>query len=100
MQRQVVSQTPRITKTIVSDVATGTYNLNTTTGNRTARQPINGVRSIAPSNPFVAGAVLPREKYRQAIARQITADPQIARAGVDYNLGKIMVGGVVTPSNH
>ncbi|PYS17349.1 MAG: hypothetical protein DMG11_35090, partial [Acidobacteria bacterium] len=99
MQRQVVSQTPRITKTIVSDVATGTYNLNTTTGNRTARQPINGVRSIAPSNPFVAGAVLPGENYRQAIARQITADPQFARAAVNYIWEKFMVEAFVTPSN-
>ena len=99
MQRQVVSQTPRITKTIVSDVATGTYNLNTTTGNRTARQPINGVRSIAPSNPFVAGAVLPGENYRQAIARQITADPQFALAAVNYIWEKFMVEAFVTPSN-
>src|SRR2546426_7536782 len=93
MQRQVVSQTPRITKTIVSDVATGTYNLNTTTGNRTARQPIHGVRRIAPSNPFVAGAVLAWDKYQQAIARQITAGTRLARAAGVLILGNNHAAG-------
>jgi hypothetical protein len=110
MQRQVVSQTPRITKTIVSDQPAGTYNLNTTIGNRTARQPINGVRSIAASNPFASvavtsvgtiggGSILAGETYRQAIARQITSDPQFARAAVNYIWEKFMVEAFVSPSN-
>ena len=47
MQRQVVTQTPLVAKFIVTDVAAGDYNLNTTTGNRMARQPINGVHVLS-----------------------------------------------------
>src|SRR3989454_10140326 len=110
MQRQVVSQTPRITKTIVSDQATGNYTLNTTTGNRTARQPINGVRTISPQDPFATvmvtpfgmigrSATLPEEAYREAIARQITINPQFSRAAVNYIWEKFMVEAFVSPSN-
>jgi hypothetical protein len=52
MQRQVVSQTPLQAKYIVSDLQAGEYTLNTTTGNRSARQPMNGVVNVAPRNPF------------------------------------------------
>ena len=109
MQRQVVTQTPPKAKFIVSDVATGNYNLNTTTGNRTARQPISGERFVSPQNPFavttVFGAtggtsgVSAGETYRQAIARQITADIQFSRAAVNYVWEKFMVEAFVSPSN-
>src|SRR6185436_4334993 len=74
MQRQVVQPQPLINKYIVTDLATGGYTLNTTTGNRSARQPINGVTTIAPKNPFSSAAgtgIAAGENYRQAIARQI-----------------------------
>src|SRR5262249_23171299 len=54
MSRQVVTQTPLVVKFIVTDRATGDYTLNTTSGNRVPRQPINGVSKITPHNPFVA----------------------------------------------
>lgn len=108
MQRQVVTQMPPLAKTIVSDLPTGDYQLNTTTGNRTARQPINGVRTITPKNPFAVTTGSPigqgsgissGETYRVAIARQITGDIQFSRAAVNYVWEKFMVEAFVSPSN-
>ena len=48
--------TPLVAKYIVSEVATGEYHLNTTTGNRVARQPINGVSELSrPAIPSPSG---------------------------------------------
>jgi hypothetical protein len=76
--------------------------LNTTTGNRSARQPINGVNTIAPKNPFSPAAgsgIASGENRRQAIARQITSDIQFSRAIVNYIWEKFMVEAFVSPSN-
>jgi hypothetical protein len=101
-----ITQTPQLQSHPITDVATGGYNLNTTTGNRSARQPIivNGVtvNTINPKNPFTTATgsgVLQGETYRQALARQITADPQFARAAVNYIWEKFMVEAFVSPSN-
>ena len=99
MQRQVVTLTPLVAKYIVTDVTAGDYALNTTTGNRVARQPINGVRTITPRNPFLAGAIQPSENYRQALARQTTGDLQFSRAIVNYIWERFMVEAFVSPSN-
>ena len=107
MVRQVVTQgPPQVIKFIVSDVATGDYNLNTTTGNRTARQPINGIRVITPSYPFQAGSAIPvgsgttsGETYRATIGRLITGDLQFSRAAVNYVWEKFMVEAFVGPAN-
>jgi len=101
-----ITQTPLLQSHPITDVATGAYALNTTTGNRSARQPImvNGVtvNTINPKNPFTSATgsgVLQGETYRQALARQITADPQFARAAVNYIWEKFMVEAFVSPSN-
>jgi hypothetical protein len=106
IQRQVISQTPQLFRFVVTDVNAGDYNLNTTTGNRSARQPINGVRAITPSYPFLpagstpAGSGVTRgETYRAAIGRLVTADPQFSRAAVNYIWEKFMVEAFVSPSN-
>jgi len=102
-QRQVVATTPQtIAKYIVTEAATGEYNLNTTTGNRVSRQPVNGVSVIAPKNPFstaTGSGALTGESRRQAIAREITGDIQFSRAAVNYVWEKFMVQAFVTPSN-
>src|SRR5262245_59424413 len=104
MQRQVVTTTPQVAKYVVSDAATGEYELNTTTGNRVARQPINGVSVIAPSYPFAMGSdspagIQPGENRRDALARQVTGDIQFSRAIVNYVWEKFMVQAFVSPSN-
>ena len=94
-------------KTILTDNPSNQYNLNTTTGNRTARQSINGTSVVMPNNPFevndpndpsVAG-VASGETRRQAIARQVTTEFQFSRAIVNYVWEKFMVQAFVTPSN-
>jgi hypothetical protein len=94
------------TGTMVSDNTTTTanYQLNTNSGNRTTRQPIGGVSSIAPRYPFSDSAnsgsgVVEGENYRQAIARQITADLQFSRAAVNYIWERMMGEAFVSPSN-
>ena len=104
MQRQVVTTTPQVAKYIVSEAAAGEYQLNTTSGNRVARQPINGVSVIAPSYPFAmgtasAGGIQPGENRRQALTRQVTGDIQFSRAIVNYVWEKFMVQAFVSPSN-
>jgi hypothetical protein len=106
MQRQVVTMTPQVAKYVVSEASTGEYQLNTTSGNRVARQPINGVSAIAPSYPYAAspssgpsGGIQPGESRRQALARQVTADIQFSRAIVNYVWEKFMVQAFVSPSN-
>jgi len=101
-QQQLVTSTPLVYKYIVSDAAAGEYQLNTTTGNRSARQPMNGVTIVAPKNPFSSAAgtgIATGEGRRQAIARQITSDIQFSRAIVNYVWEKFMVEALVSPSN-
>jgi len=86
---------------VVSDVTTGNYNLNTNFGNRTTR-PVG--TAIVPRYPFSTAAnpgsgILGGESYRQAIARQITADIQFSRATVNYIWERLMVEAFVSPSN-
>lgn len=108
MQRQVVSTMPvQVAKYVVTDTPAGEYQLNTTTGNRTARRASNGVTFIPPQNPFapssgpvgIGSGIANGESRRQTIARQITGDLQFSRAIVNYIWGKFMVEAFVSPSN-
>ena len=76
------------------------YSLNTTTGNRTVRQPIGAMRTIAPEYPFgEGGKPKPGENYRDALARIVVADPQFARATVNYLWKQFFVRAIVEPAN-
>jgi hypothetical protein len=102
MTRQADTTNPLLFKYIITDAATGEYQLNTTTGNRVARQPINGVSTVPPSNPFgsvLGTGIATGESRRQGIARQITGDIQFSRAIVNYVWEKFMVQAFVSPSN-
>jgi hypothetical protein len=99
MTRQVVSQNPLYAKFIVSEAAAGDYQLNTTTGNRSARSAQNRVTTVAPRYPFT-GAQLPVNMYRrQGLADLVVTDPQFARTIVNYIWEKLMVVAFVSPSN-
>jgi hypothetical protein len=102
-QRQRVDlQTPsggRYSKYMINELATGEYNLNTTSGNRQARQPINGVNNAQPRFIFGGGGLNAGENRRQAFARLLTAEKQFARATVNYIWEKMMVEALVSPSN-
>jgi hypothetical protein len=76
------------------------YALNTTTGNRPARQPIGSVSTVSPAYMFGdSPGEQPKagENYRVALARIITADPQFARATVNYMWAYFFGVGLVDP---
>jgi hypothetical protein len=87
-------------KHVVTDVATGEYRLNTNSGNRSARTPVNGRTDVQPAYMFNGGGnVKAGENRREAFARYLVADPQFARAHVNYLWEKLMVEGLVSPAN-
>ena len=73
------------------------YPLNTTTGNRPARQPAGTEKNVAPLYIFSNDSPKPGESYRAALARAITADPQFARAAVNYVWAYFFGVGLVDP---
>ena len=98
-QRQALSQQPLYIKYIVSELNAGEYQLNTDSGNRTARQPVNGKSTVDPKYLFNGGGLNQGENRRQALARHITSDIQFSRAAVNYLWEKLMVEAFVSPSN-
>ena len=94
----------------VSDRANGNYLLNTTTGNKTDRTAAYyttipaGMTSInpsylkTPSNPS-GGAPANGEGFRSALGRLVTADPQFARAAVNYLWRELFKAGIVEPAD-
>ena len=75
----------------------GNYPLNTTTGNRPPRQPVGTLTTISPAYIFTGETPKPGENYRAALARMITADPQFARATVNYMWAYFFGVGLVDP---
>jgi hypothetical protein len=76
---------------------TGDYPLNTTTGNRPPRQPVGTIKTISPSYIFTGETPKAGESNRAALARMITADPQFARATVNYMWAYFFGVGLVDP---
>jgi Protein of unknown function (DUF1549)/Protein of unknown function (DUF1553) len=73
------------------------YPLNTTTGNRPARQPVGTEKNVAPQYFFNGDTPKAGESYRAALARALTADPQFARAAVNYMWAYFFGVGLVDP---
>lgn len=97
------------TWTIGSNAA-GTYQLDTTTGNKTDRTSAYyptippGLTSVppaylkTPANPQ-GGAPTNGESDRDALGRIVTADPQFARAAVNYLWRELFKLGIVEPAD-
>jgi hypothetical protein len=80
------------------DKYTTDYNLNTTTGNRPARQPVGTMKTLTPAYLFNGGGTTAAgEDYRTALARYVTNDPQFARAAVNYIWAQLFQKGIVDP---
>jgi hypothetical protein len=77
----------------------GTYALNTTTGNRPARQPIGSTRSVTPVYMFNGDAPAQGDNYQAALAKEVTSDFQFARASVNYIWKEFFGLGIVEPTN-
>jgi len=74
------------------------YALNTTTGNRPARRPIDGLgTTVRPKYMFGTEAPRGGENYRDAFARAVTNDFQFSRATVNYMWAAFMGRGLVEP---
>jgi Protein of unknown function (DUF1553)/Protein of unknown function (DUF1549) len=82
----------------VADAPTGEYQLNTNSGNRTARTPVGGTNLIRPryifSNTQASGST-----YREMFANNLVADRQFARATANYMWKYMMVMGIVEPAD-
>jgi hypothetical protein len=81
----------------VADTITKNYQLNTTTGNRPPRQPIGTISSVSPAYVFTGATPSAGQNYREAFANMITADPQFARAAVNYFWAYFFGVGLVDP---
>src|SRR5262249_44483226 len=84
------------------------YQLNTLTGNRPARcaggaAPVSGrcnaTGTVAPTYLFSGRGPNAGENYREALAREVTADFQFARATVNYMWKEFFGRGIVDPAD-
>ncbi len=84
----------------INDNTNGAYRLNTTSGNKVARQPDPGQPNFVDPSFFLSGET-PKggEPRRAAYARMVTGSTQFARASVNY-VWKSMFGiGIVEPAD-
>lgn len=84
---------------LVENANAANYPLGSTTGNRPARTIVNNVRNVAPVYPFSGRGPNAGEPYRDALAREVTSDPQFARASVNYIWKEFFGRGIVDPVN-
>lgn len=87
-------------KYVISENITGSYKLNTISGNKSPRQPAVG-QSATVNPSFILTGEEPRagESPRDAYGRMLTGHPQFARAAVN-SLWKELFGlGIVEPSD-
>ena len=88
------------TNQAINDNTTGAYRLNTTSGNKTPRQPVNNGDSIInPAFFLTKEAPQSGESRRAAYGRILTAHPQFARATVNYLWKQIFGLGIVEPAD-
>ena len=75
------------------------YTLNTTTGNRPARQGATPTTTVAPAYLFNGNKPSSVDDYRPAFAREIVADPLFAKAAVNYLWEHFFSLALVTPAD-
>lgn len=80
----------------VSDRTTGTYDLNTTTGNRPARNPIGTVKNLTPEYRET-GATPKDGNWRAAFGEQVYKDPMLAVNFVNRFWREFFGMGLVEP---
>ena len=89
---------PNLRYYAINDNGRADYTLNTTTGNRPARQPVDGLgTTVRPKYMFGTEAPRGTENYRDAFARAVTNDFQFSRATVNYMWAAFMGRGLVEP---
>jgi hypothetical protein len=73
------------------------YALNTTTGNRPARQPVGTMKNVPPTYLWTSQAPASGTNYRVALGQFVTSDFQFARAAVNYMWKQFFGIGLVDP---
>src|SRR5258708_31518364 len=82
----------------LSEIITGQYRLNTTSGNNAPRVAVSSTDTFDLPAFFLTGEVpLDGEPRRVAYARILTAHPQFARAAVNYLWKQLFGLGIVEP---
>lgn len=82
----------------VTDNTTGAYRLNTTTGNKSPRQPATGQSVVVDPQFFITNEKpAAGETWREAFGRMLTAHPQFARNTVNQLWKEMMHLGIVEP---
>lgn len=94
---RIESTEPVIRSFDVAELRGGDYELNTDSGNRTPRAPVDGKSVITPQYLFTGERPGPGENYRVAFARMLTKDRQFARATVNYLWAQFFGLGIVDP---
>ena len=85
-------------KYLLSDNTTGSYLLNTTSGNRPARAPVAGQSNkVDPAFYLTGEKPQPGKPLRAEFARMLTSHPQFARAAVNYVWKEMFGVGIVEP---
>jgi hypothetical protein len=85
---------------IVSNNPNGQYLLNTTAGNKTPRQPVNGQNSVPPAFMLTGEGPNSGEDWRTAYARILTSNRQFARATVNYVWKEMFGLAIIEPPNN
>jgi hypothetical protein len=88
------------TYNVITDNTTGAYRLNTTSGNKTTRAPVDGNSVVEPAFILTGEQPAAGETRRTAYARILTANPQFARATVNYLWQDLFGMGIVEPANN
>lgn len=84
----------------IADNTTGAYRLNTTSGNKVARQPDPGQSAVVDPAFFLTGETPQSgEPRRAAYARIVTGSGQFARASANYVWKEIFGIGIVEPAD-
>ncbi|MEO8584632.1 MAG: DUF1549 domain-containing protein [Acidobacteriota bacterium] len=87
-------------KYLLSDNTTGSYLLNTTSGNRPARAPVTGQpNKVDPAFYLTGEKPQAGRPLRAEFARMLTAHPQFARATVNYIWKEMFGVGIVEPAD-
>jgi len=81
-------------------VPNGNYLLNTNSGNKTARTPVNGQNNVPPAFFLTGEKPGATEEWRTAYARMLTAHPQFARATVNYIWKEMFTLALIEPTNN
>lgn len=75
------------------------YQLNTTTGNRPARNPMGTQTTVSPTYLFTGVKPAAGEDYRTVFAREVVADPLFPKAAVNYVWEHFFGLALVTPTD-